>query len=159
MLPPMTFTTTDARRKRDDPTRMGSPVNFAAFVRAAAVQRNSAVIVPEGVRIQGFVVPRDGVWMIDRRWVEPGTDVGTLLPGTVVHFHATGVDMSLREQHDPRHPVRRQARVGLQSDPRVVRQSRLYDHRGETLLPRWAGAYLERPSGLFGPRGACKRAG
>jgi hypothetical protein len=87
------------RVRNDNPHKVGSAAHFTAFCRTMGT-RMQGVIIPEGQRIEGFIVPEDGVWMVGRRYVNPGEEL-TLLPGTTVTYYTTGVDHRLAD--DPRH--------------------------------------------------------
>jgi len=123
----------DSKANRNDPNYFGSQAHFAAFVREADRLRGSGVITP--VPIYGFIVPEDGIWTFNGKWIEAGNEL-TLPAGTAVKYHQTGVDMALQGD-DPRY--RRQATRGHHAPSAQVAGSKAYDPREGVVLPQRAG--------------------
>ena len=93
---PYHMTTTDRRRSVHDVNTVGSPANFAAFCREAAVRAEQGVIPTPRVQafrsIIGFRVPRDGAWMHNGRFVEAGTELDVAVGDFMTYFRVRGQD-------------------------------------------------------------------
>lgn len=81
----------DAASRRADPTCVGSAAHFAAVCREAGIRcaRDAAyegAVVVCGKPIDGFVVPSDGAWLVNGRFVEPGHEYAQLPLGTRVEY-------------------------------------------------------------------------
>lgn len=81
--------TTDSRAKRRDPTIVGTPANLAAVCREAEIRYAQGRIPSPSVQmfrlVEGFEVPKDGVWTINSNLVNPG-EVHDIQPGSLVTY-------------------------------------------------------------------------
>lgn len=78
------YATTDSQRDRADPAKLGSPEHFRQFCRAYP-----DVTVQVFRRVEGFVVPYDGAWFVNRVWNPPGAE-RVLVEGDLVTFYPAG---------------------------------------------------------------------
>ena len=108
----------------DAEPQMGSPEHFCRTCRGAAGQR----VVVFLARIEGFVVPADGAWMINGLYAASG-EVRDLVEGDTVTYHR-----ALRAPDDDR-PASRLARASVAHLPGLDPL---------TLRPLMSGAELRR---------------